>query len=86
MLTYLIQKYRLYPYYQIDSTSQFAYAKVVSRLSENIKLKKTDFNVIEITVRDKDRYPPIACATGVNHEKGARLARNLHIILQLFLF
>jgi capsular polysaccharide biosynthesis protein len=55
MTDHLIKKYRLYLYYQIDPKSKFAHEKLVNRLTNNIRLKKSEFNIVGVTVRDRDR-------------------------------
>ena len=62
MMNYLIKKFRLYDYYQIDKSSEFAYERIVEKFSTRIKLKKTEENIIEITVTDLDRYQAAAIA------------------------
>lgn len=65
MMNHLIKKYRLFQYYQVDSTAPFAYARLVNRLSGNIHLMKKDFNIIEITVSDRDRVLPATMANEI---------------------
>lgn len=68
MQNYLIKKFHLYTYYQVDSSKKFAYAKVIEKLSKRISLKKTDINFIELTIKDRDRYMPAAIANDIVHK------------------
>ncbi|MEP7167810.1 MAG: hypothetical protein ABI855_00410 [Bacteroidota bacterium] len=65
MMDHLIKQFRLYEYYQINASSEFAYGKVVSQLSKRIKLIKSDENVIEIVVTDRDRFQAASIANEV---------------------
>lgn len=77
MQNYLIKKFRLYTYYQIDSLSPFAYAKVIEKLSGRISLKNTSNNFIDLTVKDRDRHMPAAMAN--------EIAAKLNIINEAFI-
>jgi capsular polysaccharide biosynthesis protein len=65
MAMHLIKKFNLYTYYQISPDEQFAYAKVVSRLSNHVKLSRSDLSIIKVSVSDKDRYQAAAIANDV---------------------
>lgn len=53
---HLIDKFRLMQHYGIDSTSEFAYQKAEQRIRSSIAIKKSPFNTISVTVRDRYRY------------------------------
>ena len=53
---HLINKFRLLQHYGIDSTSEFAYQKAEQRIRSSIAIKKSTFNTISVTVRDRYRY------------------------------
>ncbi len=53
---HLIEKFGLIRHYGIDSTSEFAYQKAEQRIRSSIEIKKSPFNTISVTVRDRYRY------------------------------
>jgi hypothetical protein len=53
---HLIEKFGLMKHYGIDSTQEFAMQKTTERIRSNITVKKSPFNTISVTVRDKYRY------------------------------
>lgn len=56
MYDHLLKKFNLYQHYGIDTTNEFCYEKVVQRIRANIEVKKTPYNSITITVKDRYRY------------------------------
>jgi hypothetical protein len=62
MIDHLIKKFHLYEYYQVNPKEKFAYSKIVERLSNNIIIRKTDFNMIKLSVSDMDRYEAASMA------------------------
>lgn len=51
---YLINKYKLYDHYSIDSTSKKAKAKIYTKLDKLYNTLKTEYGAINLTVEDKD--------------------------------
>ena len=62
MEDFLIKKFDLYTYYQINPKEQLAYSRVVDRLAHSIRIQKTDPNIIQLTITDRDRFLPAAMA------------------------
>ncbi len=65
MVNHLIKKFNLYTYYQIDPSQTFAYEKLVTLLCGRINLRKSEQNIIEITVTDKDRFQAASMANEI---------------------
>ncbi|HKR03365.1 MAG TPA: hypothetical protein VJY62_01910 [Bacteroidia bacterium] len=65
MMNHLIKTFRLYEYYQVDPASEFAYERVVGRLSGRISLKKVEQSIIDIEVTDRDRFQAASIANEI---------------------
>lgn len=65
MVNHLIKKFHLFDYYQISPGEQFAYEKLVTRLTNHIKLSRADLSIIKVSVSDHDRYQAAAIANEV---------------------
>lgn len=53
LLDKVIAKNELFKHYEIDSSEQFAYTKVLNNLRDNLSSKRNKYNSIEINVLDK---------------------------------
>jgi hypothetical protein len=53
---HLIEKFYLFKHYNIDSTKEFSLQKAVATIRSHIIVKKSPYNVISVTVRDRYRY------------------------------
>ncbi|MFN8279453.1 MAG: Wzz/FepE/Etk N-terminal domain-containing protein [Saprospiraceae bacterium] len=54
LLDKIIRKYDLFNHYEIDSSEQFAYTRVLQQLRDNMTSKRNKYNSIEISIVDKD--------------------------------
>ncbi len=53
---YLIKKFDLIHHYNIDSTGEFYFQKAIQEISSNIAVKRSPYNAVVITVKDRYRY------------------------------
>ena len=53
---HLIDKFNLIKHYNIDSTKEFHYQKTIELVRSHITVKKSPYNSISVTVRDRHRY------------------------------
>lgn len=74
--SYLINKYKLYQHYEIDSTHRLAPHKVNKAFRTHYNVKKTKYDAIEISVEDKD---PLLATQMVNdaRQKVEQIAQDL---------
>lgn len=73
MYNHLLKKFNLYQHYGIDTTNEFCYEKAMHRIRANIEVKKTPYNSITITVKDRYRYTAYEMANEI-----ARFADDLN--------
>jgi len=59
----IAKKYKLLSHYEINEKSDYPMTKMFMKLNENISIRKTEFNAIDILVMDKD---PILAANIAN--------------------
>lgn len=62
MKIHLINKFNLARHYGIDTTKEFHLQQTINELSHHLYVSKTNFNTINVTIKDKYRYfaPDIA--------------------------
>ena len=53
---HLIEKFNLIKHYNIDSTNEFYLQKTIEQVRAHITVKKSPYNSISVTVRDRHRY------------------------------
>jgi len=58
LLDKIIKKFDLFKHYEIDSSENFSYTRVMTNLKDNMSSKRNKYNSIEISILDKD--PKIA--------------------------
>lgn len=65
VLVHIINKYKLYRHYEVDTTKEFYLTTAMKKLKSNLKVVKTEFRGIEIKVRDKDPNKAAAIANEI---------------------
>lgn len=73
----LIQDFKLYEHYEIDSTQKTARTQVYKQLTSNLTVNKTDYESVKLELLDTDPVTAKQMADSVI-EKGNRIARSLY--------
>lgn len=84
----IINKYNLIDHYGIAQDRKDKYDAVIRQFSKNVKIKRTDYNSIEIAVMDEDPKYSADLANGImamvdtiKHEIQGRVAKQAHEIV-----